>query len=236
MGGVDAVCPTYYNLGEYHYWYDDCVSSTGTRYNGYTFTSELAALDNPDYTHEGLSLWGSSTMTLPTGEEFHLGGRVEDSTSEGQEQKVWISRVTGTFTWDGPEADGTWLGSGYDLDVELVANRLEDGSEARTMLLDGGIDGFAAPLPTVRYETLHLTDSGVNQYPDCALEPFGAIAVRDDAGQWYEVSFDGPEIPEGVPTDAQCDGCGHATWQGVAVYDVCIDFGALMDWGAEGPW
>lgn len=248
LAGYDAAmrsqapgCPHYLGLGEFQYWYDDCVTPTGDRFDGYTFFAETP--DSADYTHDGLALWGASDITLADGRVFHLGGRVEGSVAEGQGQKVWLSRVSGTFRWDGAEADGTWLGEGYALDLEMIGNRFADGSDGRGLQLQGGIDGFSAPLGTVRFEGVVVTagaGAGAGDTGDtgadlsCAAEPTGGISARDDAGHWYELRVDGGDTE--ASDAARCDGCGTVWFEGAALYEVCLDFTPLTDWDDSGPW
>ncbi len=224
-------CPAYYGMGEYQYWYDDCTTDSGARFNGYTFFQRPAG--TPDYRTEGLTIWGSSTITLADGRELHVGGRLMGVWAEGQGHQVWSSRVKGTFAWDGEEADGTWLGAGHDLDLEMVAETLADGSGGRAMQLDGGIDGFGDPLDTVHFDGVTLTDPGAPLADGCVFEPAGVISARDAEGAWYELTFD--NTADADPTDpATCDGCGTLVRLGETLGQVCLDFTPLVDW--ETPW
>ncbi len=234
------MCPAYYRMGEFTYWYDDCISENGARFDGYTF---LQPLDNTsvDYTYAGMSMWGAASVTLADGRVFHLGGRIEASVATGQDQIVWVSRVSGTFRWDGTEADATWLGDGYALDLALVATWLNDGSAGQSLVLEGGIDGFDGPLSSVRFEGITAYDSGGTPPAEpCSLEPSGVIAVRDESGRWYEILFDrvgGADAGADPALDAaMCDGCGHVVLDGAPVYELCLDFQAWLEWDATGPW
>ena len=248
-------CPAWYGIGQYTYWYDNCTTAAGDTFNGYTFDQQR--YDLPGYRAEGRALWGSSTVTLADGRVLHLGGRLESVYAQGQGQQLWTERVQGTHVWTGDDAVGTWLGDGYALDIELFGTNMTEGTGGRNFLVRGGIDGFGGAYDTVRFESLSYTVPGEGApLEGCLPEPAGAIAVRDAAGVWYEVAFDGftgeTEGDTGAPADTDppldtaappeedptlCDGCGTLTHQGVALGEVCLDFSALVAWdGTTGPW
>jgi hypothetical protein len=230
MTGGDATCPAHQNLGVFTYWFDDCTAGSGTRFYGYTFYQVPAGGGT-----ENLALWGASTVTTAAGEVFHLGGRARRGGMADAGGEAWYSFVDGSFRWDGAEAAGTWLAAGYQVELELDAQRLADGIGSRHATLDGGVYGFAGPLPTVRFEDVALFAAG-DRDPACTLEPSGALAARDADGQWYEIAFAGVGGPGEVAGADGCDGCGQVVFQGEPVYDVCLDFTPLVDWGEGAPW
>ena len=63
----------------------------------------------------------------------------------------------------------------------------------------------------------------------------GNQQARDNAGQWYDVLFDGPlEYGEQVDPDL-CDGCGQVWYRGEPLGEACVDFSHLLDWSGR-PW
>ena len=218
---ASTACPTWYDFGDFAYWYDTCTTDGGATFDGYVF--EEPAEDSVDYDWSGMRLWGAASITTAEGLVMHVGGRVESTIAIGQGTTNWHSRAEGSFRWDGEDAGGTWLGEGYDLDLDTIATLLADGSGGRAISIDGGISGFEPPLATVRFEAVQ----SLQPCETCALETTGMMSARDTEGRWYQV-----ELTETTDTGS----CGSLTMEGEAVGDVCVDVTALTDWDDDGPW
>lgn len=216
---ASEACPTWYGIGELAYWYDTCTTDGGATFDGYVF--EEPAEDSIDYVWTGMQLWGAATLTTADGRVMHVGGRVESTTATGQGTTNFHSRAQGSFRWDGVEADGTWLGEGYDLDLDIIGTLLADGSGGRALSIDGGISGFTEPLSTVRFEAVQTLRPSAKG----ALETTGMMSARDADGRWYQVEIGAGEA-----------GCGPLVSEGVELGEVCLDFAALADWDDTGPW
>lgn len=226
MTARTPTCPTVYATGGIPYWYDQCRTEEGVAYNGYLF-----ALERPDaaeVVYDGMSLWGSATVTQADGRVFQFGGRAEATRAVTAGAQTYVSRAYGTFAWSGEEADGTWLADGLSLDLEMVAFTLEDDTNRVALTLHGGVAGFTGALPAVRFEGIAATSALADA---CLPEPSGVIAVRDERGRWYTVTFDGPTAEDA----SACDGCGAFEGQGEGG-TVCLDTTALTDWGDTPPW
>ena len=73
------------------------------------------------------------------------------------------------------------------------------------------------------------------QGSDCPIEPSGTISIRDDAGDWYDVEFQGPGYSGAASFPPECDGCGDVWYQGENLGQACVDFSAMTDWEGS-PW
>jgi hypothetical protein len=170
-----------------------------------------------------------ATIVSPEGKVLEVGGLAYESTSYNTEYSTFSGIMQGTFRWDGPEAEGTWLDDGLDPDVSVFA-QVMPSLDARYLYVDGGLGGedWAAA-----YDDLEIYDAALGSV--CSLEPAGVISIRTEDGTWIDVIFDGPASDDPAPSSAGCDGCGEAFFRGVSMGAVCADFSAWLAWG-ETPW
>jgi hypothetical protein len=115
--------------------------------------------------------------------------------------------------YDGDEVEGTWLADGVRPSLYAERSRSNNG-EWNALYADGQIAGLPGGVDTVE-----LLDVELDSDYGCP-EPLGVISLRTAAGDWFEVTFTGPE--------GDCDGCGVARWLGLEMGEVCGDFGPWM--------
>lgn len=240
MAGAEAGCPDWYEADGNVYWYDQCTASTGARFEGYSFYQVYADTPSGDGGFlDGEAVYGVAQVTTADGHTFEAGGSAYaysvdyyDADGVTVAYSAIASAVAGAFLWDGPEADGTWLGSAISPDLSMYA-LIAPAYDARGAWLDGGLSGLGGAVDTVVFEDLFLYDAVLGS--TCPTEPGGLVSVRDGNGDWYDVLFDGPAEYGATSDVALCDGCGVAFFRGEEVGTVCADFGPLLAWEAS-PW
>ena len=236
MATADGGCPYYFSSPDGDYWFDDCTSSQNSHFSGYAFGMDAVDQYDPTY---GISfdIWyvgGAATIDTEASGTMVLGGTAytvhyEEPISGTQ---TWQAIVQGTFLWDGPEADGTWLERGYDPDLVQTYVYLP-ATTGHAFGLDGGIGGLGANGQwAVAFD--QVNHIGILLGSPCSLEPHGTISVRASDGSWYDVRFHGPH-PETFETSGECDGCGDVFFHGEAIGEICADFDSWLGWGAS-PW
>ncbi len=239
MEGASADCPYVYTTPDGSYWYDSCVSDAGTEFDGYVFSLSADDVYDPRYgfTYSFWYAFGGATVVDADGHVLEVGGgavtqKVSDEVN-GVNLSEYYSLLEGTFDWDGAEAEGTWLESEIDPDLELYAYAATDFGLSYVQLAGGfgGIlDGWAVAFDTngVGSELLDIP---------CELELSGTVGVRAPDGTWTDVQFDGVTDPYALDEfdPALCDGCGEAFFQGERLGEVCVDVSTLLAAGVE-PW
>lgn len=236
MAGAEETCPAYYTSEGSRYWYDSCTASTGATYSGYSFYQLYDDFDAGDGAlYDGRTVSGVAQIVTADGYTYESGGTAQSLEAVGVGYTYFSSYIAGGFSWDGPEAAGTWLETGVSPDITLLGYVAP--GYGNYMLLDGGLSGLggldAALLDTVVFDSVLLFDAGLGS--SCPTEPGGVVSVRDDVGNWYDVVFDGP-TDSGVVSDPDlCDGCGSAWFRGEPLGEVCVDFGGLLEWEVS-PW
>lgn len=235
MDGQDGGCPNYYEQDGNEYWYDYCTSDAGVTYNGYSF---YYAYDNYDVgdglIYNGGALYGVAQVTDAAGHTFEAGGSAVEVVADAADgsYRMWQSQVQGSFAWDGPGGEGTWLAEGLAPDLIMYAYYLP-AYEGHAFFLDGAVSGLGGDFDVVVFDSATIFDA--NAGGGCSIEPSGVVSVRDGEGNWYDVLFDGPVEWGGDFDAAACDGCGSAWFRGEEVGQACLDFSALTDWGTA-PW
>lgn len=203
----DDQCPASYPYDGYEYWYAQCTSDLGATFTGYSW----------EYTYGGGNyLWEAiymaSSIVAPDGFTLASTGVFgHEITSVPGGLQTHDVQLSGTFTWDGAGAEGTWVGLG--LVPTLTTTRTLDDDE-RSLTIDGGVAGIEGDPSTVEYTGVHFdTRAG------CA-EPVGTLSLRTEAGEWFDITFDAID----------CDGCGTAANRGVEVGTACADFTPWATW------
>jgi hypothetical protein len=231
MSDQGGGCPNYYDSPDGTYWFDQCTSDSGADFSGYVFAYGAYQVIDP-YSGMPMDYWqgyGGATVTTGGGERFELAGTAVWTSVLSPEGDAYQSLVQGTFAWDGPEADDTWLGdASIDPDLYWYAAAFP-AVGGNYLYVDGalGLGDEAAAFDGVQI--------GENIGFACGVEPGGTIGVRVADGSWYDVQFHGPTDadPEVAPKD--CDGCGDAFYRGEPLGTVCVDFSAWTGWG-DAPW
>lgn len=237
MEGADPDCPNYYEQDGNVYWYDVCTSSNGTQYNGYSFYYRYENTDvgyGQHYTGDAVA--GVAQVWDAQGHEFLAGGTAYDLQITGDGYVYWYSIAQGAFAYDGPEASGTWLEEGLAPDMTQIVYYYPEG-DARGYVLQGSVSGLSGGFTSAVFDELTTLDPTMAAYAggSCPEEPGGIVSLRDDAGNWYDVLFDGYTDANPRTPDAQCDGCGQAYFRGEPLGAVCADFTSLNDWEGA-PW
>ena len=220
MEGAEEDCPTWYIEAEGSYWYDYCYTEAGDAYEGYVYEATL--YDYADPYNVGW-VWdihevAASATVLSGGHFFSGSGSLSMTTGTGPDGASGLSTyVGGTFTWDGPEADDTWMADGVRPSLYMWQGTFPIIS-AHDIYLEGSITGLGGTADTVALTEVYIASRSAG-WP-CAEEPQGTISLRGDEGYWYDVIFDPYEV---------CDGCGEVWFRGDRLGEACVD---LSDWVA----
>lgn len=244
MTGQQSDCPDYYSGDDGSvYWYDYCTADDGTYFTGYGFNYVYVDTPSDGYLYNGEQVFTVSEITTPDGYTFTGGGSASDLIAHSDEtaeipHTIYQSALQGAFSYDGPEAEGTWLASGVTPDLQMVAydvppNDVYPGYDGRVLVAVGSVSGLSGQISAVVFTDFGIT-SGL--YTSCDLEPGGEVSVRDGDGLWYDVLFDGPTpFTEEVTDPADCDGCGTVYFRGQELGQACIDATVLTAWEVS-PW
>ena len=239
MDGQSAGCPDYYDYDGNVYWYDNCTGSNGSAFSGYSFYTRYDQLDGGDgLIYDGESLSGVARIGTPEGHVFEAGGSAyyyqahhDAANDQDATYDYFVSIVQGSFSYDGPEAAGTWLAEEAAPDISFQGAYLPD-MDARTAILDGSISGLSGAVEYMVFDALTVFSPAISTCPE---EPGGGFSVRGADGYWYDVIFDGPmEWGETVERGA-CDGCGRLYFQGEELGEVCVGETEMLAWGVS-PW
>lgn len=229
--GMDDDCPLWATDDGSPYWYSTCTSADGTQFDGYgTLIDRVDFMESDGTVYNGTQLFTFSTISTPDGTSFHGNGVVSELTGVTTDGAIFGYRqLDGDFTWDGPEAAGTWLAS--DISPALaVQSWLDPNTGQGANVIDGAISGLDAGVAVVfeAVTTTIGTPSG-----DCIPEPVGALSVLDTGGNWFDLQFGGTNTGDAFSDEETCDGCAQAWYQGVDMGSVCPDFGALTAWSLD---
>jgi len=237
MSGADTDCPNYYEQDGNVYWYDVCTSSAGTQYNGYSFYYYYEGWDDGyGQYYTGDALFGVAQVWDADGHLFEAGGTAYDLIVEGDGYMYWYSVAQGAFSYDGPEAEGTWLEDGLAPDMVQYVYYVPEG-DARGYVMSGSVSGLSGGFTSAVFDENMILDATLASYfgADCSLEPGGIVSLRDDEGNWYDIVFDGPTNDDGSTPIGECDGCGEAFFRGESLGRACADFTGLNAWEGA-PW
>ena len=246
MLAQDEDCPNYYSDGENTYWYDYCTSESGGYFSGYGFGYAYVDYEVDGYLYNGDAVYAVAEIATPEGYTYEAGGSAQllQAVYVGEDNipHTYASSVfNGTFSFDGPEAQDTWLDSELAPTATLIAYEIPENEvyptyNGRILAIDGGVNGLGGISDTVVME-VQVIPEGLGG--SCPEELHGTVSVRDDEGLWYDLVFDSPEAwSEEVMDPADCDGCGQVYFRGEALGQACIgDVSALLDWGeGASPW
>jgi hypothetical protein len=235
MLGQEGACPDYYANDYGTYWYDTCTSSLGSTFSGYAFAYfEDDYYDEAnDLTYSFWQVYGGGTVVDAVG-LLELSGSafwLEGSTSDNA-ASLWQTSVAGTFSYDGPEAAGTWLaGDGNDPDLYMYATRY-NMYDANYLYIDGGYSGFGEVGWAASFADLELMDALVGT--SCPEEPGGTMAIRAGDGGWYDLLFQGATSYSAADDDG-CDGCADVFFEGDKIGQACVDIAGVIGWDGA-PW
>jgi hypothetical protein len=234
MAHAEPGCPDYYSNEGNVYWYDQCTTSDGTRFDGYGFAQVYEAYAAEDgNVYDGFGLYGVSRVTTPDGRRFVSGGSATSLRAANADTTSWQSVIQGTFAWDGADAAGSWMDGELAPDLTLVAVGANANVLGRAVAIEGSVGGLDGPVNAVLFDGFLIYTAAWGSA--CAIEPGGVVSLRGEDGGWYDVLFDGPAEWGGTADAAACDGCGEAWFRGERVGSVCLDATALLRW-EEAPW
>jgi len=239
---MDDDCPYlydyYYESYGRVYWYDSCTSDNGTTYAGYGIHSQerdyVDASSGYEYSHNAY-FSGSAKVVSPSGSTLEAAGYSSTYAFyyPSYDRTYSYASIVGTFRWDGTGADASWLGQDLAVDLYTYAIDYQSYEDGVYTYLNGSLSGFTGTVNAVWFDQVLLQSEDVGS--DCGAEPGGLISVRDEAGDWYDVVFDGATYSGGFAFGPDCDGCGEAWFHGAPLGEVCPDFTALQGWEGR-PW
>jgi hypothetical protein len=218
------------------YWATGCNADDGTYFGGYITQSVFTDVysDDGGIYQSGATLGGNIVLVEPDGATLDLEGTAAVVTGASLDGNVLLltSALLGGFAYDSADADG-WLADGMQsLDVTLFVYDVVDVG-GRLAVVDGAVNPF------IDGETwsVQFANTAANAPigSACDLEPGGIVQIRDPAGRWVSLAFDGPILDlytgEFAPGDPQrCDGCADASVDGEPIGAVCADFTPWLDW------
>ena len=219
-----------------YFYTESCTTSSGLTISGGGQLQRWTGVVEGERTSQGALLSADGgTIRLERGNRWlQFSGylEVERGDYEGGEQDGYFGFVGEA------SADGQTRGSSPLLEPEIRASAQlfgYTGGGFKAIGGSGSLTGSAlGNAVAMAFDNVGLADA------ECAAEPGGSLAVRDDAGFWHDVVFDAvntdTEEWEWIPDN--CDGCGSYLAGGVADGDACVaqaDVAALLDW-QELPW
>ena len=227
---VDADGNSYYG---YDYWYDTCTSDEGGSFTGYAYSYNYEPYTSGGYVYDDegyVHMYGSIIDRL--GDGLELSGTYYHYTygSTADDNRHGYGYVLGDARWTG--TDMGWLSQEYSLDLYYWWDYYPL-TTGYTLNLDGSLSGLQGQVNSALFDDVYIHAETLGS--ECELEPSGNIAVRDEAGEWYHVYFQGPAWWGAPVFPPDCDGCGEAFYRGDSMGSVCPDFEGLSDWALR-PW
>lgn len=232
----DATCPYHYTDYEeaygYDYWYGDCSTADGSDFSGYLYGIHYEPFGSYGYWYPDYGWWyGDMAIARADGQSFELSGYWSMYQQVYGAQHTVYAYAYGEPAWEGAEYGDTWLGAGVSASF-TVSGTWSPSTDA-ALTLDGGASGLDGVGNSIWFDGVYVASDG--QGSDCPIEPSGTISLRDDAGDWYDVDFQGPAYAGASTFPAECDGCGDVWYQGQNLGQACIDVSALTGW-EDSPW
>ncbi|MDG1480563.1 MAG: hypothetical protein P8R54_13280 [Myxococcota bacterium] len=222
----DSTCPLWSDYKGTPLWYDTCTADAGVSFSGYGLTQPWEGTDDGSGNRWwGTQIYSIATITDADGQVLTTGGSVASLTGVSADGAALIyALIEGSFSWDGPEAAGTWLDWGSTPSITWFSLRDPD-SGGQVITVSGAITIDDGPIAAVVLDNIYLTDELLGS--SCGEEPSGTISVLDSDGRWYDLIFDGPtdavpEVAAGV-----CDGCATVWYRGSPLGEACVDFSIL---------
>jgi hypothetical protein len=226
MAGLDADCPTWSSDGDTTFWFANCTSEDGTTFEGFGAAVDYADVPPENgVAYQGTFLNTVSTIQTPTGETFTGGGQAFDvSGSNGEGYELRNFGVSEGYSWTGNASMGTWMKDPTVLD--FVAFTQQSG-DFRTLEISGSISGLES-VEAVVFDGLLGLNAPLPE--GCTAEPSGNISVLDQAGNWFDLEFNGMNTEGELETGAGCDGCATAWFLGYPLFEVCPNLDEIYDW------
>jgi len=171
---------------------------------------------------DGRSLQAEMIIHDPEGFRWELSGEFTRMKVKYEDILVFSHTLDGDQVYDGViEEDNAWSTRGWRPALTLIDITPETESLHHRQLY-GAIAGLQGVVSAFEFNEFVLAHEALGS--SCELEPSGVIRVRDAAGHWIDVSFDGSSLPGEIVADELCDGCGEAYYGDEALGTVCVDF------------
>ncbi len=235
----DEGCPTYYDeyytLYGYEYWYGGCETDDGSAFTGYLYGIHYEPFWSYGYYYYPDYGWwyGDMAIDRADGQSYELSGywsMYRWEVMQPAQTYVYVYAY-GEPRWEGGTYGDTWLGQGASLSYTLTGGF--DPQLGSWLSVDGGLSGLDGAANSVWFDGVYMATAG--QGSSCDLEPSGTISIRDAAGDWYDVEFQGPAYVGASSFPPECDGCGDIWYQGQNIGQACPDTSRLVDWEGS-PW
>ena len=240
-GHGDDSCPYYYTDADgesyygYDYWYDSCTADDGTTFSGYAYSYYNEPYLSGSYTYDDqayISSYGSITDRL--GSALDLSGSFYHASYgfTNSDIRYGYAYIIGDARWSSEDAAGTWLAAEYSLDMIWSWGHYPS-SPGYYLDLSGSISGLTGDANAALFENFYLSSDSIGS--SCEIEPSGSLSIRDAAGEWYQVEFQGPAWNGAPVFGPDCDGCGQAFYRGESLGEICPDFSPIIEWEGR-PW
>lgn len=234
----DSECPVYRTTMEEdntESWYEYCTADTGNsffgNYYGYNFAPYL---DGNNSFLQRVYFRGDTRMTDAAGNTLEASGSAfyqeYDNVANGYHYTYGYAH--GEFRWDGPDASEVWIGSEISVGFTVSAYT-NPANGSRYFYFDGSFSGVQGLVESAYMDRFTYYDELGGS--DCGAEPAGMVSLRDAAGNWYDVEFQGSRYNGAAVFPLECDGCGKAYHQGSYLGLVCPDLTTFKNWEGR-PW
>ena len=244
----DTSCPFYDpeyadDNPDIDYWRDACIVSAGASFSGYAYSYDYGPYIDASETYDygGYAYYNGSSKVIDGQGYVFLGAGYSsyyERTSLSDGTSYFYNSLTGNFRTDNPAYADSWLARDLNVSLYVYGTRYawDTGGSAEgsvSVYYDASMSGLTGDINAIRLDEVYI-------YPEtegsmCDLEPAGIIALRDEAGSWYEVEFDGPKYSGAAAFPPDCDGCGRVYFRGELLGEVCPDFTGIQVWEAR-PW
>lgn len=238
MGYRDPTCPASQTSdnGDGTYtdsWEDACWTADGAWFDGQVYGRRAEDLRTGGYVYDGSDFKGWASITSPAGETLVVGGYTtvyRGEAEDGSGDLHTYSHGRTDILWSGSGYADAWFSRGLHPGLDLDA--WWEGGAPR-VAIGGQASGFEGEIGSVELETLSAMAPGIGSA--CPEELGGELSLRDRAGTWYDVRFDGPTEPDGEVGPGACDGCGAVSVEGEPLGELCLSPEVLLNW-EQSPW
>jgi hypothetical protein len=234
----DAGCPYYYTdyypLYGYYYWYGGCDTDAGTSFDGYLYGIHYDPFTSSGYYYPDYGWWyGDGAVERSDGQSLEISGywsmyKWEYYTPASTYLYVY---AYGEASWAGPAYRDTWLADSASISYTMTG--AFDPLLGAWLQIDGGVAGLSTATDSLWFDGVFMATA--QQGSSCPAEPSGTISVRDAAGEWYDVEFQGPAYAGAASFPPECDGCGDVWYRGTNIGQACPDLSGMTTWEGS-PW